>query len=288
MAALMLFAGCQSGGQEELAQNDLRLVKMWETDSVLTTSESVLFDEEEGIFFVSCIGNVPPSAKDGDGFIAKVAYYGNIVEEKWVTGLDAPKGMGTIGDTLFVADIDQIIMINKTSGQILDTIRVPESEFLNDITVDQTGSLYISDSEANKIFKLTEGEVEVWLEDAEMGGPNGLYAEANRIMVATFAKGNFNTIDIKDQKMTARTDSLPSGDGVVKIDDGYLVSNWNGEVYHVNEEWEKTKILDTKDLEVNAADIEVVPEHSILLVPTFFGNSVAAYEINRLDEELVL
>ncbi|MCB0668742.1 MAG: hypothetical protein KDC80_23120, partial [Saprospiraceae bacterium] len=63
--------------------------------------------------------------------------------------------------------------------------------------------------------------------------------------------------------------------------DSYLISNWNGEVYEITADWKKHMLLDTKSMNKNAADIEVIAAKNLLLVPTFFGNTVAAYNITK-------
>jgi len=259
----------------------LKLVQKWETDSTLTTSESVILDEEAGLIYVACIGGVPPDNKDGDGFIAQVAIYGNIVKDKWVTGLDAPKGMGIFADTLYVSDITDVVKINRKTGEIIDRIAIDGAIFLNDITTDEAGSVFVSDTRANRIHKIANGTSEVWLDDSEMGGPNGLYAEADRLMIATFGSGNFGSVDLQTKKFNSQSVNIPSGDGIVKLKNGYLVSNWNGEVYHVDNAWKNTRVLDTKGMKVNAADIAIIPSKNMLLVPTFFKHSVVAYEIQE-------
>ncbi|NND09160.1 MAG: gluconolaconase [Saprospiraceae bacterium] len=271
----------QQESKVEIPGPTLTLVEKWETDTSLTTAESVILDDEAGLIYVACIGAVPPDAKDGDGFIAQIAIYGNVVKEKWITGLNGPKGMGIYEDTLYIADITDVVKVARITGEILDRVNIEGSIFLNDITIDEGGVVYISDTRANRIYKLENGNTEVWLDDSEMGGPNGLYAEADRIMVATFGAGNFGSVDRTSKQFDDQSAKIPSGDGIVKIDDGYLVSNWNGEVYHVNADWEQTLILDTKGIEVNAADIAIVPAKNMLLVPTFFKNSVVAYEIQK-------
>jgi hypothetical protein len=57
------------------------------------------------------------------------------------------------------------------------------------------------------------------------------------------------------------------------------VSNWHGEVYYVSSGGEAKKLLDTKDKKINAADIEYDAKSKLLFVPTFFANSVMAYEL---------
>ncbi len=56
--------------------------------------------------------------RDGNGYISRLSPDGKVVNAKWVTGLDAPKGMRSIGDTLWVSDIDEVVAIDIAKGQI--------------------------------------------------------------------------------------------------------------------------------------------------------------------------
>ena len=120
LAALMVACGQQKNTQETTTEEIVEvtapsLEKLWESDTTLATSESVLYDYDSGILYVSCINGVPPNAQDEDGFIAKVSPEdGSVIELKWVTGLDAPKGMALFGNNLYVTNIDEIVIIDKT------------------------------------------------------------------------------------------------------------------------------------------------------------------------------
>ncbi|MEQ8418059.1 MAG: gluconolaconase [Imperialibacter sp.] len=284
LAAAVLVA-CQSGKKteeavvEETPATTVSLVKKWETDTTLTTPESVYYDVTNGVLYVACIGAVPPDAKDGDGFIAKVGLDGAIIDTQWVVGLDGPKGMGMVGNLLYVSNIDEVVEIDVNTGEITNRFPVEGASFLNDITVDASGTVYISDSGMSKIFALSNGAVALWTEGEVLGGPNGLLAEDGRLMVASFGAGKFSTISVADKDVKMVVDSIPGGDGVVALDGDYFVSNWNGEVYYVTEDWKKTKLLDTKAAGANAADIEIAADQSLLFVPTFFANTVVAYDI---------
>lgn len=258
------------------------LEKLWSTDTTLMTSESVLLDTENNVLYVSCIAGVPPLAQDGDGFIAKISPAdGSILERQWVTGLDAPKGMGLYNGTLYVTDIDDLVAIDVATGTITKRYPVTGGEFLNDITIDEAGNVYFSDSNTNKIHVFSNGEVTTWAEDAALGGPNGLLHIGDKMMLATYGVGNFNEINTTTKEVTMVVDSIPAGDGVVMTGSDYLVSNWYGEVYYVTSDYTKTKILDTKEEGSNAADIAWNESTQTLYVPTFFGNQVVAYKLNK-------
>jgi len=77
-------------------------------------------------------------------------------------------------------------------------------------------------------------------------------------------------------------DSLETPDGIEAVGDGgYLVSSWNGQVHYVDPSGKTLRVLDTRADSIGAADIEYIPEKKLLLVPTFFKNRVAAYELNK-------
>ena len=94
------------------------LEKVWETTTELKTPESVLYDEERDIIYVSNI-NGSPAELDGNGFISILDSNGKIKNLKWVTGLNAPKGMAIYKTKLFVSDIKQLVEIDIKSGKIL-------------------------------------------------------------------------------------------------------------------------------------------------------------------------
>ncbi len=264
-------------------EDNISLEVIWESDTVLTTSESVFYDEANDVLYVSCINGVPPNAQDEDGFIAKVSPKdGSIIELKWITGLDAPKGMGMIGNKLYVTNIDELVIVDVTTGDITERVPVEAAQFLNDIATDDEGNVYFSDSNTNKLHKYSpKGVLTTWMEGVNLGGPNGLFHDGEKMMLATFGAGDFRSIDYTTEEITPVVDSIPGGDGIVKVGVDYLVSNWNGEVYYVTSNWEKQLILDTKEIGANAADIEFDEQTMTLFVPTFFGNQVAAYKLNN-------
>lgn len=279
----ILAAACQPKTEKqttEAAPVAVTLEQAWATDTLLRTPESVLFDTANNVAYVSCINGVPPDAQDEDGYIAKIALDGTIVDGQWITGIDAPKGMGLYNGTLYVTNIDELVLIDVAAGTISQRIPVEGAAFLNDVDVDGVGNVYFSDSGTNKIYMLSGDSVSVWAEGDALGGPNGLLHLGDKMMLATFGIGNFNEIDPATKVVKAVTDSIPGGDGIVKVGDDFLVSNWNGEIYHITADYKKTKVLDTKG-SANAADIWYVESANLVLVPTFFGNQVVAYKVNR-------
>ncbi len=258
-----------------------KISKIWASDTLVQTPESVFFNEADSVLYVSCIGGVPPTAKDGDGYISKLSPEdGSIIDLKWITGLNAPKGMGVSDGKLYVTDIDVIVEIDIAEGKILKKHKVEGAAFLNDIDVSDAGDVYISDMNTQKILLLKDGVVSTFIESVEFNGPNGISLKGDKLMLSTSGSGNFYEIDRGDKSYKVVTDSIFGGDGVEQSDDDYLVSSWNGELYFVTADGEKSKLLDTKGI-ANTADIEFVAATNTIFVPTFFGNQVVAYKLEK-------
>jgi hypothetical protein len=73
--------------------------------------------------------------------------------------------------------------------------------------------------------------------------------------------------------MDASTDGIEHVQG-----DEFIVSCWAGAVYHVKGS-EKHQLLDTRPQKINSADIGYDARGKIVYVPTFFANTVVAYEL---------
>lgn len=267
-----------AGAEEKKEEAPVTLTLKWETDAVLTTCESVLYDEKNDVLYVANI-NGQPDAKDGNGFISKVSLEGQVTAASWATGMDAPKGMGLLDGKLYVSDIDRVHEIDTGTGKITNSYTVADAKFLNDITVGN-GKVYVSDSGGGAIHVIEDGKVTAFL--ANLQGPNGLLAKNGDLIVALWDAKTLNTIDVSSKDIMLRTEGIENPDGIVAIDNNeYLVSSWNGMVHHINADWEKTLVLDTRKDSLSAADIEYVKSKNLLLVPTFFKDKVMAYEVKQ-------
>jgi len=253
---------------------------LWTTEKVLTTSESVLYDKTNNLLYVSCINGVPPDKKDGDGYIAKVGLDGKIITLKWATGLSGPKGMGIVGNTLYVTDIDQLVSIDMATGKKIKSWPVKGAAFLNDISTAEDGTVYFTDSNTSSIYTLLNGEVKTFVErDSMLGCNNGIYVDGPSLMLACMSSGKVLRMDIKSHQVQQVAEGIGAGDGMEKYKNGWIVSNWNGSVSYIGSDGDEMEILNSEEAKLNCADIEVIEDKNLLLIPTFFGNTVSAYEL---------
>lgn len=256
------------------AQNHT-LLKKWVTDTLLKTPESVLFDAKGKILYVSNIDG-GPADKDGKGSIGKVALDGKIIATDWVTGLNAPKGMGIYKNKLYVADLTEVVVIDVDKAKIIQHIPVEGSVFLNDITIDKRGAVYVSDSRTLKVHRIEKGFVVTVLQNLQ--GPNGLLAIGDDLLVLD--KGNLVKL-MDNGKVSNISEGMdPSTDGIEMVKQNeYIVSCWSGVVYYIFDNGNKQVLLDTRAQKINSADIGYDAKNRIVYVPTFYKNSIVAYEL---------
>ena len=252
------------------------LAKKWESDTVLKVPESVLYDAENKVLYVSNIDGKDPWAADGKGSIGKVGLDGKIIAVDWVPGLNSPKGMGIYQGKLYAADLSNVVVVDIKGGKIIQTIKVDGAEGLNDITVDKQGTVYVSDSKTLKVFKIDNGKSEVYLENLK--GPNGLLADKENLFVLD--NGGMYKVNA-DKTLTKITDGMDGGtDGIENVSGSdYLVSCWSGVIWYIKADGSKEKLLDTRDQKINSADIGYDAKNRIVYVPTFWRNGVVAYDL---------
>jgi hypothetical protein len=268
-----------SGKKQNPAPVNLILGEAWMSDTVFKTPESVIYDSKRDRLYVSNL-NFEPRKKDGNGFISTITTDGETIDLNWIDGLSSPKGMAILGDTLFAADVDELVLMDINKGEIIRKIKIDSAGMLNDITSDTEGDLYISDTDRGIIHKYSGGKLSVWL-DKGLQGPNGLLAEEKRLLVAFQGSGEFASFDYQTKTRSPITDSLNRGDGIAYTgrEGVYVVTDWEGEIFLVGPGSERVSLLRTSEHGINTADIEYIKEKNLLLVPTFFKNRIIAFRL---------
>jgi sugar lactone lactonase YvrE len=262
-----------------------RLTKVWETENVLLTPESVLYDPGRETFFVTNFDARFGSTTEFTGYISRVSLDGEIEELKWVSGLNAPTGMAIHNSRLYTLERRHLTEIDLRSGEIVERYAIPDVEFPNDLSIDSNGNIYITDTRPSsradsRIYRFRNGEFEIWLNEG-IDRSNGAFVHNNALLVGNSGDGFLKAVDLATKSMSNVT-SLGAGviDGIRADNDGnYLVSHWAGQVYLVDLDGRVIEILDLMGDRLNTADFEFVRDRNLLVIPTYLGNRVVAYRL---------
>jgi hypothetical protein len=280
---LVLLAACAS-----------KPIQPWTATEGMNAPESAYVDPVTGALFVSQVGvrqGGTPNDKDGNGRISKLTVDGKVVAANWVTGLNSPKGLRSNGDTLWVADVDELVAISIASGKITKKVRIDGAKFLNDVACAPDGTVYVSDMLASRIYQLKDDKVTVLAEGEDLEYPNGLLYEKGALIVGGWGKpeadfstkvpGRLYRLDLATKKKTLIT-KQPTGnlDGVeADGSGGYVVTDWlAGKVLHVTSTGD-VKVLRT--FKQGAADHAYLPKTKSLILPHMMENRVGAYDLSK-------
>ena len=263
-----------------------------------STPESVLWDAEQGVWFVSNIdGN--PSAKDGNGFISRLRADGTIDSLRFAAGgrggvvLNAPKGLALLGDTLWVTDIDAVRGFDRHSGAPVASVEFGrQAKFLNDLAAGPEGVLYVTDTGIlfdskgqmshpgpDRLFALQGRKVTIAAEGDWLERPNGITWDASQgqLIMAPFGGPDL----LAWTPGGAKPDTLAQGpggfDGVEILPDGHiLVSSWTDSTVHLIGDHTATKAITGVN---TPADIGLDPARGWVAVPLFMDNRVEFWQL---------
>jgi len=241
------------------------------------------FDRPEGVAVYNgelLISNISGEGreKDGVGWISRVSMDGEMLEEKWVEGLNAPKGMAVRGSILFVADIDGYHTINADTGALINTYDIEGAGFMNDVTVWNT-DVFASDSAGASIYQLDENGYKLWLQNDQMDGINGLLGQGDNLIISTMTEGLLLSTS-GGRELTTIATGMKNSDGIAALPDGeYMVSSWPGQIWHVASDGTVTKLLDTEADGILQNDLTGVGD--LIVVPNLTSGTVTAWRLVR-------
>lgn len=269
-----------SAGLVSKSYSQKTLTKIWETDTLTSTPESVVFDTKSKALYVACI-NDAPTATNEKSFISKLDLNGKITQLKVTENLHAVKGLDVLDGKIYVAEIFKLVEIDAKTGKVLQKYEVPNATFLNGVSVDKKNKIvYFTDMRSDRLWKLEKGQLVKVAEGAPLKTPNGVFFENDKLIIGN-GDGKILALDLKTQLYATIAEGMGGLDGILSDGQkGYFATEWRGKIWHINPEGKTQLLLDTVDAKMNTADIEYIPSQKTLLVPTFWKNKVIAYKVN--------
>ncbi len=248
--------------------------------------ESVLAHPDEPLLYVSNI-NGTPTELNGKGYISLLSDDGSIIQHVWVNGMDAPKGMAMDADYLYVADMQRLHIIDYKQGKLIRSITAETSSMLNDIAIDNAGTVYISDLTGGGIYRYRNNSLTPWISSEQLPHPNGLMVKDGALIVATWGEGmkeDFSTetlgglvsINLETGTLTPYKSAQQFGnlDGIASVGNALLISDWlNGKIF----EFKNDAVQLLMETGKHSADISAKGEY--LYIPMMFSQRIEAYKI---------
>ena len=189
----------------------------------IVNPESAVYDPVQKRYFISNFG---------DGNILEIDSVGT--RHYFKKGLTKSLGMIIQHDILYV-----VSNLKRITGfSLIDTskcfeLTINQAVFLNDITADTNGNLYVTDSNAKKIYKL-KSDLKSYsiLWDTNLDGPNGILYNKykHNLIVCNFTENALiQSIDLKDSTISVLDSTgFNNLDGLTMDDQGNIyVSYWN-------------------------------------------------------------
>ena len=256
-----------------------------------SSPESTIVNKSD--LYVSNVGKeLKPTLKDGDGFISKLDINGNIKELHFIDGLNAPKGMGIVGNTLFVADIDTLRGFDLSTKKEVFNVVFEGVNFLNDITVKDSNTLFIGASDTSAIYEVNISN-KSYKKLMDFTVANGLFYEDGILYTAQLGsttqnmfdgKGKLYKIDLKDNNKLTQLGTFEGVlDGVHKVGNKVYVSDWGnakktGIIRVYDLETKKESVLET-ELFMGAADFWIDEKSKKIFMPQMIGGKVTIFDL---------
>jgi len=252
--------------------------------------ERVLYDADRDRYLVSNV-NGDAAALDGNGFISVLAPDGDVSELKWIEGghngaeLNAPKGLAIANGTLYVADIDTVRLFDVETGAPSGTIPVAGSTYLNGLSTNEDGQVYLSDSGpprgtfdavGTEAIYVLEGNEAKLLANGNLGRPTSVAATDDGVIVAAFGDNVVYRIDGGGSKRQLTQTPLGGIAGIVRLGGWLYLSSWQGSaIYRGRLGGDFEVALSDQSA---PTDIGYDSQRARLLVPHFTDDRVDVYQ----------
>ena len=210
----------------------------------IVSAESCSYDPTRNLIMVVNRG-ANQNEVPNDGFVSLLNHDGSVHTARWIGGsrdgltLNHPFGSALFGGKLYLADSDGgtsdgaprvgvIRMFDIASGTPAGEVRVPDSQWINDIAVAADGTVYASQTgspdgkTAMRIYKITpSGNVDLFLEGAPLSLPNGVELDRDgNVVIVNIGNADVMTFSPEGKLLKTEQAAQSGNDGIVIMKDG--------------------------------------------------------------------
>lgn len=239
------------------------------SENLLNNPESVVYDSLYDRYLISNTGN---------GGIIQITDAGDTLV--FASPSSSCRGLLIIDANLFVAGEHGIAMIALSSGSSVWTLAILEMVFLNDITTDGNGYLYVTDWGAGRIYKIKiSDQTYSTFVSSGLSYPNGIiYDSIDNRLVLVSSENNIpiQAVNLADSSLSTVIDPGFYGlDGIVRDHEGnYYISEWpTNSIYRFEATFSEPPVVVSSGHD-GPADIFLNPEDDVLAIPNYNSNTV--------------
>jgi len=202
-----------------------------------------------------------------------------------VSELNAPKGLLIVGDTLISVNNNSVQGFLLSDASRVFNVSIKNSVFMNDVTSDNKGNIYVSDTSTGVIFQISlkTGEYSTLVSNLE--SPNGLLYDSKRnsILICAWGdKAKIQTFTLSDPNLRDLvTTELSNLDGLASDSAGNIyVSSWGSNaVYRFDSSFKNAPVL-VSEGHNGPADISIIKDKQLLCIPNFNSNKLQFVNLN--------
>lgn len=285
VAALVLWIlwACVFGGRKPAAQdievahvegrldgiNSMKICKNY-----FSRPYSVAYSDMDDVLYISCLNDVSSEASY-PGYVCKVNLFGEIIDTLSIPELREPKGLAVVDSHLYITDLNRVVRYNIETDSVDHVYLIPKALYLADIVSNRLGEIYISDSHASMLYKISGDSSVVFCRDTLCHNIAGLCMDGDDIVAGV--KNAVLRIG-PNGKVKVVSNTNYSTCGIKSIDNGvYLASDFVGNIHYIKNGKSSVSVKKTSD--VNSADFEYVAAQRMIYMPTYIDNSLSILQV---------
>jgi sugar lactone lactonase YvrE len=258
--------------------------------------EGITYDSKRDLFYVSSIASGKIGAVDRKGNFKVACDDSRLVSTLGLKydsrndklyALNGDFGMSSKSNPQNAGKIAQLAIINVTSSTVEDIVDLSgltssAKRLANDLTVDNEGNIYVTDSYASVIYKVDKNkkasvfaQSDLFKPDSNSVGLNGIaYSKEGYLIVAKTGEGSLLKISIKNP---AQVEKVKLPEAMLWIDGIYFIND--KELVVVRNRFQKTVFLSSKD-QWKSGDIVKEEKSSDQMPTTASGYKNEVFVIN--------
>jgi hypothetical protein len=252
--------------------------------------ESVCIVDSQHVFIADIGKEMRPSDLDSDGVLYK-SPLDHLSDKKKVNinfKLNAPKGITHDKTSLYITDIDRIVVVDIVTGEKTDEIPFSDKTvFLNDIAMLEENTLLVTATNQHDMYAVIIKSREIFnLSKKSMEGANGICLGTGKVYVCGFSnrenkKGHLYEYDLETNVVRVIVDQIGHLDGIKMHGDKLILTDWGGDFNH-GKIWEvdpaqkrATVINDNPDLK-SPSDFDIY--NNVMVVPCIDEGELLIYK----------